>query len=206
MAAELWLDHDPVARRLPGMHLGTRTLGAPADAAVTELHTAGVRCIRLPEPVRLCADAQGRSAHALMLIREATGRGLAVLWHAVCDDGCVTRRLYHHLYPPERVTGAPEDVVADWRATYFPSKCVFRRGPGFVEVRDRRCGTLELITIDEPGHLDRLDALTEGIDAAELPDPVRRDFADAGLIAEHGGRAWWLPMRVRRWPFPSLAV
>ncbi|MFI9585979.1 DUF5825 family protein [Streptomyces sp. NPDC052236] len=206
MAAEMWLDYDPVARRLPGMHLGTRTLGAPAVAAVTELHTAGVRCIRLPEAVRLCADAPAHSAHALMLIREATGRGLAVLWDAVCDDGCVTRRLYHHLYPPEHVIGAPEGIVADWRATYFPSKCIFRRGPGFVEVRDRRLGTLELITVDEADHLDRLEALTEDIDAGELPDAVRRDFAGAGLIAEHAGRAWWLPMRVRRWPFPAFTV
>ncbi|WP_344325878.1 DUF5825 family protein, partial [Kitasatospora putterlickiae] len=143
---------------------------------------------------------------ALMLLREATGQGLAVLWHAVCADGCAARRRFHHLYPPERLTGAPPDVLADWRATYFPSKCVFRRGPGFVEVRDRRFGTLELFTIDEPGHLARLDALAEGVEPDRLPDAVRRDLAEAGLTAEQAGRVWFLPMRVRRWPFPSLTV
>ncbi|GAB7183947.1 hypothetical protein ATKI12_3778 [Kitasatospora sp. Ki12] len=204
---ELWLDYDPAARELPDYALGRRTLPGPAQTEVTELHRAGVRCLRLTEPVRLCADAPAASARALMLLREATGQGLAVLWRAVCTDGCAARRRFHHLYPPERLTGGgTEDVLADWRATYFPSKCVFRRGPGFVEVRDRRFGTLELFTIDEPGHLAQLDALAEGVEAGLLPDAVHRDLAEAGLIAEQAGRAWFLPMRVRRWPFPSLTV
>ncbi|KPI16241.1 hypothetical protein OK074_1853 [Actinobacteria bacterium OK074] len=204
--AELWRDYDPVARRLPGMSLGSRALGAPAGDVVTALHTEGVRCLRLPEPVRLCADAPAAVAHALRLVREATGRGLAVLWDADCDDGCAGRRLYDHLYPPRQVHGAPADTAERWRATYFPAKCVYRRGPGFVEVRDRRFGTLELITVDEAAHLDSLDALTEGVPTGQLPDAVRRDFADAALTAEHAGRTWWLPTRVRRWPFPSLTV
>ncbi|MFF2953337.1 DUF5825 family protein [Kitasatospora sp. NPDC057965] len=205
---ELWLDHDPAARELPGYALGHRTLSGPAQQEVTGLHRAGVRCLRLTEPVRLCADAPAASARALMLLREATGQGLAVLWQAVCTDGCATRRRFHHLYPPERLTGdgAPQDVLADWRATYYPSKCVVRRGPGFVEVRDRRFGTLELFTIDEPGHLAQLDALAEGVELGLLPEAVHRDLAEAGLIAEQAGRAWFLPMRVRRWPFPSLTV
>ncbi|MFE4357943.1 DUF5825 family protein [Kitasatospora sp. NPDC056800] len=203
---ELWLDYDPAARELPGFALGRRTLPGPAQEEVTGLHRTGVRCLRLTEPVRLCADAPAASARALMLLREATGQGLAVLWQAVCTDGCAARRRFHHLYPPERLTGGPEDVVADWRATYYPSKCVFRRGPGFVEVRDRRFGTLELFTIDEPAHLAQVDALAEGVEVGRLPEAVHRDFAEAGLIAEQAGRAWFLPMRVRRWPFPSLTV
>ncbi|MFF2658392.1 DUF5825 family protein [Kitasatospora sp. NPDC058032] len=205
---ELWLDHDPAARGLPGYALGHRTLSGPAQEEVTDLHRAGVRCLRLTAPVRLCADAPAASARALMLLREATGQGLAVLWQAVCTDGCAARRRFHHLYPPERLTGdgAPQDVLADWRATYYPSKCVVRRGPGFVEVRDRRFGTLELFTIDEPGHLAQLDALAEGVELGTLPEAVHRDLAGAGLIAEQAGRAWFLPMRVRRWPFPSLTV
>ncbi|MEK2492885.1 DUF5825 family protein [Kitasatospora purpeofusca] len=204
--AELWLDYDPAVRELPGIALGRRTLAGPAGEEITELHRAGVRCLRLTEPVRLCADASAASARALMLLREATGQGLAVLWHAVCTDGCAERRRFHHLYPPEESTGVAAEVGADWRASYFPSKCVYRRGPGFVEVRDRRFGTLELFTVDEPGHLAQLDALADGVEVGRLPEAVHRDFAEAGLIAEQAGRAWFLPMRVRRWPFPSLTV
>ncbi|MFF0410491.1 DUF5825 family protein [Kitasatospora sp. NPDC004745] len=203
---ELWLDYDPAARELPGYALGRRRLRGPVQQEVTELHRAGVRCLRLTGPVHLCADAPAASARALTLLREATGQGLAVLWQAVCTDGCAARRRFHHLYPPERVTGCAPEVADGWRATYYPSKCVFRRGPGFVEVRDRRFGTLELFTIDEPGHLAQVEALSEGVDLELLPHAVHRDFADAGLIAEQAGRAWFLPMRVRRWPFPSLTV
>ncbi|WP_441248401.1 DUF5825 family protein [Kitasatospora sp. McL0602] len=206
MEAELWLDYDPAARQLPGTALGSATLRGRARADVTELHGAGVRCVRLPEPVRLCPDGPAESARALLLVREATSQGLVVIWTAVCEDGCAGRRLFHHLYPPEQVLGAADEVAAEWRARYFPSKCIFRRGPGFVEVRDRRFGTLELFTIDDPGHLDLVEALAEGVPAADVPPDVRRDFGEAALITEQAGRAWWLPLRVRRWPFPALTV
>ncbi len=203
---ELWLDYDPAVQRLPGIALGPRTLHGPARDDVTALHRSGVRCLRLLEPVTLCRDAPETAAYALLLVREATSQGLAVLWTARCEDGCAADGLFHHLYPPEQVLGTAAPITADWRAGYFPSRCVFRRGPGFVEVRDRRFGTLELFTIDEPEHLAQIGALTEGTPAGRLPAAVRRDFAEAGLITEQAGLAWWLPMRVRRWPFPSLTV
>ena len=56
------------------------------------------------------------------------------------------------------------------------------------------------------GHLGAIDALTEGVPVADVPEDALRDFAEAGLVAEHAGHAWWLPMRVRRWPFPSLTI
>nr|WP_275563983.1 DUF5825 family protein [Kitasatospora sp. SID7827] len=208
---------------MPGIALGPRTLDLPApgaapgaapaaaDAAaeaVTELHRSGVRCLRLADPVPLCHDAPATAVRALMLVREATARGLAVRWSAHCADGCVDDGRFHHLHPPIRVTGAaPGHHPAErWRATYFPGKCLYRRGPGFVEVRDRRHGTLELLTIDEPDHLDGIDVLAGGTPADRLPAAVRRDFTDAGLITEQAGLAWWLPMRVRRWPFPAMSV
>ncbi|GAA1241313.1 hypothetical protein GCM10009665_35130 [Kitasatospora nipponensis] len=206
VAAELWLDSDPLVRESAGSALGRRTLGGPAASVVTELHRAGVRCLRLAEPIRLCRDAPAASARALTLLREATGQGLAVLWEALCEDGCAADRLFHHLFPPARVLGAPAELAAEWRAGYFPCRCVVRRGPGFVEVRDRRFGTLELFTIDEPDHLGQLDALAEGVPVGEVPPAVRRDFTEVKLVTEQAGRLWWLPMRVRRWPFPSLTV
>ncbi|MFE9427455.1 DUF5825 family protein [Kitasatospora sp. NPDC006697] len=205
--AELWLDYEPSVQRLPGIALGPRTLDGPAREAVTRWHREGVRCLRLPEPVLLCADAPAASVAALLLVREATGQGLAVRWTGSCPDGCgAADGRYHHFYPPERLIGAGSEALARWRGGYFPGKCLFRRGPGFVEVRDRRSGALELYTIDEPGQLEQLPALLDGTPAEQLPAGVRRDFTEAGLITEQGGLAWWLPMGVRRWPFPSTLV
>jgi hypothetical protein len=201
---ELWRDHDPLVRQLDGMALGDALLTGDLGAAARDLYAAGARCVRLAEPVDLCRDASATSARALVLIRELTGRGMAVEWTARCADGCVADRGLAHLYPPGDVLGAPAAVAADWRATYFPCRCVYRRGPGFVEVRDRRFGTLEMFTIDDPRHMAAIDAMAEG--TPSVPDDVLADLAGAGLVAEQAGHLWWLPVRVHRWPTPALMV
>lgn len=203
---ELWRDYNPVAQRLPGMCLGTRAIRGPIGSVVTTLYDAGVRYLRLMEPVRLCHDASARSARALLLVRESTSWGLAVSWTAVCNDGCAAHRMFHHLYPPGEVLGAPDEVVADWQAAYSPAKCVFRRGPGFVEVRDRRFGPGERLTLDDPDYLELVETLTEGVAASVVPRAVRDDLDGVRLTTEHAGHLWWLPMGMHRWPFPAQAI
>jgi hypothetical protein len=203
---ELWRDYDPVVRYRPGMRLGTRTLAGAWRQSATELYEAGARCVRIAEPVTICGNVSVQSGRTLVLIRELTSHGFAVEWRAVCRDGCVALRRLNHLYPPIEVAGAPEEATRDWRATFFPCKCVCRRGPGFIEVRDRRLGSLEMFTIDDPRHIAAIEAISEGVAADEVPPDVRCDLAEADLLAEHAGYLWWLPMRVRRWPFPSMAV
>jgi hypothetical protein len=204
VAVELWRDHDPLVRELAGMALGDALVTGDLVAAARDLYGGGARCVRIAEPVDVCRDATATSARALVLIRELTGRGMAVEWTARCADGCVADRRLAHLYPPGDILGAPG--AAEWRATYFPCRCVFRRGPGFVEVRDRRFGTLEMFTVDDPRHMAAIDAMVAGIPSESVPDEVLADFAGAGLVAEQAGHLWWLPVRVHRWPTPALMV
>ncbi|MEV8531507.1 DUF5825 family protein [Streptomyces sp. NPDC051211] len=206
VTVEAWRDYDPAARALPGMALGRHELSGAAQAGAERLQAAGARWVRLPRPVGLCGDADRESARSLLLIRELTGRGIAVDWVARCGDGCAGEGVLAHLHPPSRIEGAPEQTLRGWRAAYFPGKCVYRRGPGFVEVRDRRFGSLELFTIDEPPFLDAIAALREGTAVATVPPEVRSELAEARLVAEHAGLLWWLPMRMYRWPFGSYAL
>lgn len=204
---ELSRDYDPAAARVAGMDLGRHRLTGSWGPVAADLHRMGARHVRVLEPVDLCADTDAASARALVLIRELTARGLAVEWVARCRDGCVGEGLFHHLYPPVRI----EDPVAGstlptWRDTYFPCRCVSRRGPGFVEIRDRRSGSLEVITIDEPEHLTAIAAMVEGVAAGEVPPKVREELTDARLVAEQAGHLWWLPTPAHRWPFPALIV
>jgi hypothetical protein len=200
---ELWRDYDPRAKDLPGMYLGARNI---TTASVGSLQAEGVACVTLREPVELCASTTVDDARTLVLIRELTGLGIAVEWEARCGDGCVASHRYDHLYPPVRVLGQPDAVFATWRDTFFPGKCMYRHGPGFAQVRDRRSGGLELFTIDDPRHLAAISTAAEGARADQVPPNVRRDLATAGLLAGHDGHVWWLPARVRRWPFPSLII
>lgn len=206
---ELSRDYLPDAAQVSGMSFGTRRITGAWRPLVAELHRAGVRHARLPDPVDLCPDTGAASGRALVLIRELTARAVAVDWVARCHDGCAGQGLFDHLYPPDRVDGAAgavDPAIRGWRDSFFLGKCVFRRGPGFVEVRDRRAGALELITIDEPEHLAAIGQLLEGVPARQVPAPVRHDLADARLIAAQAGQLWWLPTPAYRWPFPALAV
>lgn len=198
----MWRDYTPMAREIPGTWLGTRRVRRDWVWAAKEMYRVGVRYVRIARPVDLCAGASIQSAHALVLIRELTSHGVAVDWVAKCADGCATR--YNHLFPPVTVIGVAD--ATEWREMFFPCKCAYRRGPGFVEVRDRRFGTLEMVTIDEPWHIAAIEAMTEGCPAEDVPADVRGELAGTDLVAEHAGYLWWLPSRVRRWPFPPMVV
>jgi hypothetical protein len=204
---ELFRDYVPGAARIPGMALGVRRLTGPLRPVTAALHREGARYAKIAAPVDVCVDANLSSARALVLIRELTARAVAVEWTARCLDGCVGQGVLDHLYPPGRVEGtAHEALTRRWRLSYFLGKCVFRRGPGFVEVRDRRSGSLEMFTIDSPEHLSAIAAMLEGDLAADIAADVRRELTDAQLVAEQAGHLWWLPTPAYRWPFPALAV
>ncbi|GLY22233.1 DUF5825 family protein [Micromonospora sp. NBRC 101691] len=204
---ELSRDYEPAAARLPGMALGTRHLAGACVPAVAGWYREGARHARLPAPVDLCPDADAASARALVLVRELTAHGVAVDWTARCHDGCHGGGLFTHLHPPTRIDGDPDGATtAAWRNAFFPCRCVHRRGPGFVEVRDRRSGALEVITIDEPPHLAAVVAATEGVATDLVTAEVRDDLVGARLVVERAGRLWWLPTPAYRWPFPALIV
>lgn len=204
ITVQMWRDYDPRVREIPGMALGYRSLTGHRGDEVDALYDAGVRCVRLTDEVDLSAQAP---AGALILIRELTSRSIAVEWVGRCDDPSAPIQRLSHLYPPSAVLGSPAATAAlrVWWNRFFPCKCVFRVGPGFLEVRDRRFGNLEVYTIDEPGHLDAVRRLVEGVPADGIDPGVRHELA-ADLIAENDGVLWWLPMRLHRWPFQPLTV
>jgi len=204
---QLSRDYEPTAARVPGMSFGTRRITGVWEPLVAEFYHLGVRHVRLAEPVDLCPDAGVVAARTLVLLRELTAHAISAEWVARCHDGCAGRGLFNHLYPPVRVDGAGDDAaVRGWRESFFLGMCVFRRGPGFTEVRDRRLGTLEMYTIDEPEHRAAIKKLVDGVPAGRLPAAVRQELAEARLIAEQAGHLWWLPTRAYRWPSPALSV
>lgn len=204
VAVQVW--RDPASRHLPGAAFGSMTLPLPLSTTVPELYRSGKRCFRVSEPVRLCADAPESAVQMLVLIRELTGLGAAVAWTACCDDDCASDRKFSHLFPPAAIEGARESIARDWRERYLPCMCVFRRGPGFTEVRDRRRGTLEILTLDDPDTFAPIGKMLDGVAVSQVPAPVRDVLRQADLIAEHSGLLWWLPTRIHRWPNPAMVV
>jgi hypothetical protein len=204
----LWRDADEAARGLPGMGLGVRALPAEPAAAVDAWYADGVRFVDVDGVVDL-DDGDPASLRALLLVRELTAAGVVTRWRLRSQSPSATRQLLGHLYPPVALLpggSAAAAELARWRSAYQFCLCVHRKGPGFVQVRDRRGGVLARITVTRPEHLRAIDVLAAGAHRDAVPAQVLSDFRGAALVGEIGDRVWWLPYRVRRWPVTSAVV
>jgi hypothetical protein len=144
----------------------------------------------------------------MILLRELTGWGVVVDWRLRPGEHAEVWRRLNHLHPPAELIGQAdaEESLASWRETFYLCKCVYRRGPDFVEVRDRRAGELSRFVIDDPVYLAAVDRLIDSAPVSEIDSGALADFVAEGLAGHAGDIAWWLPYRVRRWPWPSMIV
>ncbi|MFJ3416074.1 DUF5825 family protein [Streptomyces sp. NPDC086082] len=206
----LWKDRDPAAMRLPGMYCGT--LDGPPDNpvhAVGQLASEGVQFVRVPEPVDL-TDPDGASAVAvLLLVRELTGHGIAVDWTLRMADPAQWQAL-SHLYPPAAVlrgaTGEENDagVVTAWRGSFHIAKCGYRRGPGFLEIRDHRWGSFRRLVVNAP-RSTAFQRMLDGVPvvATASTERVLERHLRENLVHRAGRHMWWTPYRLRRWPLST---
>jgi hypothetical protein len=204
----LWREADEAARALPGMGLGVRELPSQTVAAADAWYASGVRFVDVDGVIDL-DDGNPANLPALFLVRELTAAGVVTRWRLRSRSPVLARQLLGHLYPPAALMSggsgaAPE--LARWRSAYQFCLCVHRKGPGFVQVRDRRRGVLARITVTRPEHLRAIDVLTTGASRDAVPAQVLSDFCGAGLVQDVGEQVWWLPYRVRRWPVTSAVV
>ncbi|WP_372405973.1 DUF5825 family protein [Streptomyces luteireticuli] len=203
----LWRDHDPDACALPGMRIGTEHLDDPGAHHAQRLFDAGARHVVLRQPVDLTGpfdDGRAvRTVRTLNLIAALTALAVSVDWTVRPGPGPRDWLRLAHLAPPTAVLGVPDpaSVLRTWRHDHYICMCMYRRGPGFVQVRDRRYRELRRFTIDEPHYLAAITALEQGAPRAEdLPPDALADFLAEELAVRVGDRAWWAPYRVRRWP------
>ncbi|MEW1644143.1 DUF5825 family protein [Streptomyces sp. NPDC091219] len=206
----LWKDRDAAAMRLPGIYHGA--LDRPPDDpvhAVAQLASEGVQFVRVSEPVDL-TDPDGASAVAvLLLVRELTGQGIAVDWTLRTADPAQWQAL-SHLYPPAAVLrgSAGEEcdagVVTAWRGLFHIAKCGYRRGPGFLEIRDHRWGSLRRLVVNAP-RSTAFQRLLDGVPAvlsASTERALERHLRE-NLVHRAGRYVWWTPYRLRRWPLST---
>jgi len=197
-------------RGLPGVDLGPREIASPLTD-VSRLFDEGVRCVTIEEPVRL-RDTTLPTQRALVLIRDLTSQGIAVEWTLDCTGVPESLPNLVHLYPPTELIGAaehdtgPNSQLTDWRRRFYVCKCVYRMGPGFIQVRDRRAGTLARFTLTDPRYLAAVHRLLPGCPRSALPPDVIAPLEAESLALPLGPHLWWAPYRLRRWPFPSMTV
>ncbi|WHM35923.1 DUF5825 family protein [Streptomyces sp. BPTC-684] len=209
-----WRDYDPDACALPGMHLGDLELTGPAGEEADRLWETGVRRVRLAEPVDLAdpraPGAAHRAVRALSLVRDLTARAVLVEWRLRLDPAADADawQVLSHIQPPQRLEGPADaaEALRRWRDGHYLCKCLWRQGPGFVQIRDRRWGDLRRFTADEPEYHEVIEALVHGAPADSVPPAVLADFLSEKLVLEVGDLAWWLPYRVNRWIQEAMAI
>ena len=164
----------------------------------------GVRLVQFDQTVDMSDDPE-RVVRALTFIREYTSHGIAVHWR-LDAAGLQAWRSLGHLYPPTDLTGTGgEDAAAleQWSSAYRICKLFYRRGPGFIHIRDHRSGQLRQFTIRGVRHIGAIDQLLGGAPEADVPRNVAADFEKVQLLGRVGDMLWWLPYRVHRWPLPA---
>jgi hypothetical protein len=208
----LWRDHDEDVLGLPGIAMGEHPMPATdATGVVAGWYRDGVRRAALAAPVDLSGEQSALElVRAMVTLRELTGWGIVADWDVRLGRLGLWQRLCH-LYPPRTLLDEPDPAAAaealdGWRSTYYLCKCVYRHGPGFVQVRDRRSGSLQRFTIDDPAYLAAIDVLLDGAPVDAVPRHVLDDYVNEGLAGVAGDLAWWVPYRVHRWPWPSMIV
>ncbi|ATZ29263.1 DUF5825 family protein [Streptomyces lavendulae] len=202
-------DYDPEVGALPGMSLGRYEIDLPGGEAARRLFAAGARHVTLPRPVDVTDTADAAwTVRALSFVGDLTSLAIAVDWQLHTGPDPDAWRHYGHLHPPTAVLGTPDPAATalEWRNTYYICKCVFRHGPGFIQVRDRRYGELRRFTIDEPEYHAAIEALTDGARADAVPGPVLDDLMGETLVLRFGDHVWWAPYRVRRWSEAPMVI
>ncbi|MBF6508056.1 hypothetical protein IU422_09895 [Nocardia farcinica] len=179
--------------------VGTCEVSDAPVAQARRLFDDRVRKVAFTEPVPL---ADGSSRHVLDLLRELAAWGVHVDWRASGSPADWPQ--FSHLPPPTSADGSVD--LGAWRAGFFPGKCVFREGPGFIQIRDRRRGALDCYTVDEPALMSAIRELSGGAEPRSCEPDAVEQFLEYGLLVRAGQLQWWAPARVRRWPVPAMVA
>ncbi|MFF9275066.1 DUF5825 family protein [Streptomyces griseosporeus] len=204
----LWRHRDASVRALDDAHLGDLPIGPDAAEQARQAYELGARFVSVEPVADLGPDGDpGQTVAVLSLVRELTSRGMEVDWRARLAPDGPEWWVFGHLFPPSALDGpgGAEALVA-WRAKYHVGRCFLRRGPGFVQIRDRRQGGFRRLTISDGTYLAAIDALLSGQGADTVPEPVLAAFLKQRLAVRFGSEVWWAPYRLQRWPLPSWEV
>jgi hypothetical protein len=205
VAMTLWKDRNPAAMRLPGMYAGVVDRLDDPLTAVSSLAASGVQFARLRDTVDLADDDGAAAAAALIAVRELTSHGIAVDWAIRMPAGAAGWQQLSHLYPPAAVWcgSESENVTTRWRNSFHAAKCGYRRGPGFLEIRDRRTGSYRRTVIKSARTDQAIAPLLRGVPAASLGETATRRYLEADLVHRAGRFLWWTPYLIRRWPLST---
>jgi hypothetical protein len=167
------------------------------------------RPLTLLGPIRLGADPD-LDVVALRLLAEATSGHVDLHWELGGEPPWPLRAVVHLRPPIGAANAAGRRFATRWAELFRFGLCTYRRGPGFVALRDIRPDGERLRTVADGRWATAFETLLS-TPACPNGDAASRQLLDelhtAGLALRlDGGRHVLLPFRLRRWPIPYSAV
>jgi hypothetical protein len=150
------------------------------------------------EPFCFGGNDDGRM---LTLLATASAHLVDVDWELSSPPPWPVRTLVH-LPPPRSGIGYADQ----WRASYRFGLCTYRRGPGFVQIRDVRPDGEHLRVRIDGEWAEAFETLTTGMSTSAKCDRLLTDLTDTGLAVRLTDGHHMLPTRLRRWPIPFSSV
>jgi hypothetical protein len=205
---QVWRDHDGEALRL-GEFMRLDSFASATDACLLagELFDSGGRLVVIGEVVDFDALGTVDAARFLALLRELTSYGIVVHWRLKTGHADLRWSDLGHLFPPAEIL-IPDGIVRDtwefWQRQFFYGLCVMRRGPGMIEVRDRRAGRIRCLRFTSPPLLAAIATLEKGAPASSFAPDVLAEFEAARIVLALGDTRLWLPCRSRRSPLSPI--
>lgn len=209
----VWRDHDAEALRLgESMRLDSVALEAVAldtDAGLLarNVFDAGGRLVVINEVIDFDDDDPANSVRFFELLRELTSYGISVGWRMRTSHNDTRWSDLWHLFPPSEVEilgGTPGQTWEFWRKQFFYGLCTMRKGPGIIEVRDRRFGRIRRPSFTSPLHLEAIERLEKGAPASSVAPEVLAELGQARVVMAIGDMRLWLPCRPRRSPLAPI--
>jgi hypothetical protein len=178
------------------------TLMLSHEADLADADRAAQRVV-LANPLTFGGPHPDEDLAGLRLLSEATARLVDLEWTLGGEPPWPVRTLVH-LTPPSGGTDPAARGYADrWRQAHRFGQCAYRRGPGFVRIRDTRpAGPVRRIMVNTPwdNEFDKLAAAESFVDdhSGQLLD----ELVEADLAVRLGDRHHLLLVRLNRWPTP----
>ncbi len=204
----VWRDHDGQTLQLgDSMRLDSVALDTDADLLAGNVFDAGGRLVVINEIIDFDDLDPMSAVRFFELLRELTSYGILVGWRMRTSHNDTRWRDLWHLFPPSEVE-IPGDTAGPtwefWRNQFYYGLCTMRRGPGIIEVRDRRAGRIRRLSFTSPLHLEAIDRLERGASASSVAPEVLADFEEARVVMAIGGLRLCLPCRSRRSPLAPI--
>lgn len=205
---QVWRDHDGEALKLGElMRLDSFASSTDADLLAGKVFDSGGRLVVVDEIIDFDAVDTADASRFIELLRELTSYGIAVEWRLMAGHGDTRWRDLWHLSPPSEVVmpaGAAGQTLEFWQRQFYYGLCFMRRGPGMIEVRDRRSGRMRLLRFTSPLHLEAIQRLEKGAPASSFEPDVLAEFEAARVVMAIGDIRLWLPCRFRRSPLSPV--